>query len=132
MAPIPGPDGGMGTSFVGGGDLAVFQESDNADAAWKYVQWLSQPDTQQAFYEEVGDLPAVPAAWESGELAKDPQLQVFGQQLEQTVAPPAVPTWEQVAGSIDTIVEQASKGDLPADQAVNQMQSEAESIGTGL
>ena len=132
VAPIPSPDGGMGTSFVGGGDLAVFQESDNADAAWKYVQWLSQPDTQQAFYEEVGDLPAVPAAWESGELAKDPQLQVFGQQLEQTVAPPAVPTWEQVAGSIDAIVEQASKGDLPADQAVDQMQSEAESIGTGL
>jgi multiple sugar transport system substrate-binding protein len=43
-----------------------------------------------------------------------------------------VPTWEQVAGSIDTITEQASKGDLPADEAVNQMQSEAESIGTGL
>ena len=57
---------------------------------------------------------------------------MFGQQLENAVAPPAVPTWEQVAGAIDALVEQASKGDMPSDEAVNQMQSEAESIGTGL
>ena len=132
VAPLPGPDGAPGSSFVGGGDLAVFQDSDNADSAWKYVKWLTEPETQQAFYEEVGDLPAVQSAWESGELAEDPQLQVFGQQLENAVSPPAVPTWEQVAGAIDSIVEQASKGDLPADEAVTQMQSEASSIGTGL
>jgi len=132
VAPLPGPDGAPGSSFVGGGDLAVFQDSDNADSAWKYVKWLTEPETQQAFYDEVGDLPAVQSAWESGELAEDPQLQVFGQQLENAVSPPAVPTWEQVAGAIDSIVEQASKGDLPADEAVTQMQSEASSIGTGL
>ena len=54
VAPLPGKDGAPGTSFVGGGDLAVFNESDNADSAWKYVQWLTEPEIQQAFYEEVG------------------------------------------------------------------------------
>ncbi|WP_432476693.1 sugar ABC transporter substrate-binding protein [Nocardioides sp. GXQ0305] len=132
VAPMPGPDGAPGSSFVGGGDLVVFKDSDNADSAWKYVQWLSEPETQQAFYDEVGDLPAVQSAWETGELAEDEQLQVFGTQLETAVSPPAVPTWEQVAAAIDTITEQASKGDLPADEAVKQMQSEASSIGTGL
>jgi len=132
VAPMPGPDGAPGSSFVGGGDLVVFNDSDNADNAWKYVQWLSEAETQQAFYDEVGDLPAVQEAWETGELAEDPQLQVFGQQLENAESPPAVPTWEQVAGSIDSIVEQASKGDLPGDEAASQMQSEASSIGTGL
>ena len=87
----PGRDGAPGTSFVGGGDLAVFADSDNKESAWKFVQWLADPETQQGFYDEVGDLPAVPAAWETGELAEDPQLQVFGEQLENTVAPPAVP-----------------------------------------
>ena len=56
VAPLPGPDGLPGASFVGGGDLVVFKDSDNADNAWKYVQWLSEAETQQAFYEEVGDL----------------------------------------------------------------------------
>jgi multiple sugar transport system substrate-binding protein len=132
VAPLPGKDEGMGTSFVGGGDLAVFQDSDNPDGAWKFVQWLSEPEVQQDFYDEVGDLPAVQAAWESGELSTDPQLKVFGKQLGDAQSPPAVPTWEQVAASIDGLVEQASRGDLSGEDAVKQMQSDAQSIGTGL
>ncbi|MFC7359103.1 sugar ABC transporter substrate-binding protein [Nocardioides astragali] len=132
VAPLPGKDSGPGTSFVGGGDLAVFSDSDNTDAAWKYVQWLSEAETQQRFYDVVGDLPAVKAAWETGELAEDPQLQVFGTQLETTEAPPAVPTWEQVAATIDTLVEQASKGDAEPEDVVKEMQTKASSIGTGL
>lgn len=132
VAPLPGKDEGMGTSFVGGGDLAVFQDSDNPDGAWKFVQWLSEPEVQQDFYDEVGDLPAVQAAWETGELSTDPQLKVFGKQLGDAQSPPAVPTWEQVAASIDGLVEQASRGDLSGEDAVKQMQSDAQSIGTGL
>ncbi len=132
VAPLPGKESAPGTSFVGGGDLAVFKDSDNSDAAWKYVQWLSDPATQQGFYDTVGDLPSVQAAWESGKLASDTQLQVFGEQLKTTQAPPAVPTWEQVAAQIDSLVEQVCKGKLSAEEAVSQMQSKAASIGTGL
>ncbi len=132
VAPLPGPDGAPGSSFIGGGDLAVFNDSDNTDGAWKYIQWLSEPETQQAFYDEVGDLPAVQSAWEGGKLAEDPQLQIFGQQMEKAVSPPAVPTWEQVAAAIDSLVEQASKGGLGSEEAVAEMQSKAASIGTGL
>jgi multiple sugar transport system substrate-binding protein len=132
VAPLPGKDSAPGTSFVGGGDLAVFSDSDNKDGAWKLVKWLSEPQVQQDFYEAVGDLPSVKAAWESGKLADDPQLQVFGEQLKNTVAPPSVPTWEQVAAVIDSDVEKATKGATPIDQAISHMQSQAESIGTGL
>jgi len=133
VAPMPSPDGdGIGTSFVGGGDLAVFQDSDNPDGAWKLVQWLTEPETQQAFYDAVGDLPAVQAAWDTGELSTDPQLKVFGEQLDEAQSPPAVPTWEQVAGEIDALVEQASRGGMSGEDAVKQMQAKAQSIGTGL
>jgi len=119
-------------SFTGGGDLAVFSDSDNKDGAWKFVQWLSDPETQQAFYDEVGDLPAVKSAWDTGELADDPQLQVFGQQLESALAPPAVPTWEEVAAAVDSEIEKATKGDTDPADAVSAMQKQAASIGTGL
>ena len=132
VAPLPGRDGAPGTSFVGGGDLAVFADSDNKESAWKFVQWLADPATQQGFYDEVGDLPAVPAAWETGELAEDPQLQVFGEQLKTTVAPPAVPTWEEVATVVDAEVEKATKGDTSVEDAVAEMQRQASQIGTGL
>ena len=71
--------------------------------------------------------PGSPASWPT-----DPQLQVFGEQLKTTEAPPAVPTWEQVAAQIDSLVEQVTKGEMPVDEAVAEMQSKASSIGTGL
>ncbi len=132
VAPLPGPDSGPGTSFVGGGDLAVFADSDNKESAWKLVQWLAEPQTQQKWYDAIGDLPAVRSSWDSGKLATDEQLKVFGEQLETTQAPPAVPTWEEVAAVVDSDVEKAVKGAMPVDEAVADMQSQASRIGTGL
>ncbi|TIC84423.1 sugar ABC transporter substrate-binding protein [Nocardioides sp. GY 10127] len=131
VAPIPGPDG-PGSSFVGGGNLAVLTDAENPDGAWKLVRWLEQPDVQQDFYDTVGDLPANSTAWKSGDLADDEQLAVFGDQLDRAVSPPAVPTWEQVADVIDGRVERTTKGLEDVDQAVEEMQSEASSVGTGL
>ncbi len=132
VAVLPGKDSAPGTSFVGGGDLAVFADSDNKESAWKLVRWLADPQTQQDFYDEIGDLPAVSAAWDTGELAEDPQLSVFGDQLDNALAPPAVPTWEEVATVIDSEVEKATKGDTSAEDAVAEMQRQAARIGTGL
>jgi multiple sugar transport system substrate-binding protein len=132
VAPLPGKDSGPGTSFTGGGDLAVFKDAKNRDGAWKLVRWLSQPDTQATWYDQVKDLPAAKAAWDSGTLASDEQLQVFGKQLDSALAPPAVPTWEQVAAVIDSDVEKAVKGAQPTKEAVADMQTRAKSIGTGL
>jgi len=132
VAPLPGKDAAPGTSFVGGGDLAVFKESDNRESAWKLVKWLTQPDVQQKFYETVGDLPAVKSAWDSGKLAEDENLQVFGEQLDNALAPPAVPSWEEVAAVLDSDVEQAVKGATPVAEVIAHMQAQAKSIGTGL
>jgi multiple sugar transport system substrate-binding protein len=43
-----------------------------------------------------------------------------------------VPTWEQVAASIDSDIEQAVRGQAEPADAVANMQQQAESIGTGL
>jgi multiple sugar transport system substrate-binding protein len=132
VAPLPGKDGAPGTSFIGGGDLAVFTTADNRDGAWKLVEWLSQPDVQSDWYQTMGSLPAVKRSWQSGELANDENLQVFGEQLDHAMSPPAVPTWEQVAAQIDSEVEKAVKGATSVEDAVSTMQQQASSIGTGL
>lgn len=121
-----------GTSFVGGGNLAVFEQSDNKDAAWAFVEYLSQPATQVTWYETVNDLPAARAAWDDEALAGDELLSAFGEQLDDAKSPPAIPTWEQVASAIDGQVEQVTVGDTSPEDACAAMQEEAESIGTGL
>lgn len=132
VVPLPGKDSGVGTSFVGGGNLAVFTDSDNRDGAWKFVEFLTLPETQQTWYETISDLPSVQSAWEGSPLADDPMVTVFGEQLAETEAPPAVPTWEQLAASIDSDIERAVRGQAEPADAVANMQQQAESIGTGL
>ncbi len=119
------------TSFVGGSNLAVFKESANRDAAWKLVQWLSQPEVQAKWYEATGDLPSVESAWKQGVLADDPKLSLFGEQLKDTNSPPSVPTWTQVSAAADTQVEQIVKAGKDPAQALKELQAQATSIGIG-
>jgi multiple sugar transport system substrate-binding protein len=122
-----------GTSFVGGGNIGVFTDSDNKTAAWAFVEYLSHPDVQVKWFETIKDLPSVQSAWEDPALADDELLSAFGDQLSEAKAPPAIATWEQVAQeAIDTQIEQVTVGDVTPEDGCATMQSEAESIGTGM
>jgi multiple sugar transport system substrate-binding protein len=120
-----------GTSFVGGSDLVVFKDSENRDAAWRLVEWLSQPEVQIELYAAIGDLPAVQSAWDDPSLSADPKLAVFGEQLEDTKAPPSLSTWTQVAAAGDRQLERIVKSGADPAEAMKDLQAEADEIGTG-
>ena len=126
------PTAASGTSFVGGSNLAVFEQSENQAAAWAFVEYLSRPDVQITWYETVSDLPSVQSAWDDEALAGDELLAAFGEQLDDAKAPPAIPTWEEVATAIDGQIEQVVVGDTSPEDGCAAMQEEADSIGTGL
>jgi multiple sugar transport system substrate-binding protein len=121
-----------GTSFVGGSNLAVLEQADNKEAGWAFIEYVSRPEVQIKWYETVSDLPAVQAAWDDPALAEDELLAAFGGQLDDAKAPPAIPTWEQVAAAIDGQIEQVVQGDTSPEDGCAAMQEEADSIGTGL
>jgi multiple sugar transport system substrate-binding protein len=125
------PEKESATSFIGGSDLVVFKNSDNKDAAWKFVEYLSTPAVQQKWYTTVSALPSVQAAWESGALSTDKQLTLFGEQLQDAKTPPTIPRWEQVAAdAVNTEMEKAMIGGASAEEAAKAMQEKASSIGT--
>lgn len=126
------PSNQSATSFVGGGNLAVFDQSDNKPAAWAFVEYLSRPEVQVKWYETVNALPSVQAAWDDPALAGDELLSTFGEQLEDAKSPPAIPRWEEIASAIDAQIERVTQGDTSPEDACAAMQQEAESIGTGL
>ncbi|MBG6185287.1 multiple sugar transport system substrate-binding protein [Arthrobacter sp. CAN_A214] len=119
------------TSFIGGANMAVFKDTDNRDAAWKLVQWLSQPEVQLKWYEASGVLPAQQSSWQDPSLSGDENLAVFGEQLDDTMAPPAVNTWTKVSAAGDSELEQIVKAGKDPATAIKELQAEAESIGTG-
>lgn len=119
------------TSFVGGSHLVVFKKSANQDTAWKFIQWMSKPEVQVKWQKAVGDLPAVQSAWQDPSLAKDPLLSVFGEQLKSTDSPPAIRSWTQVSSEADKTLEQIVRSGADPAQAMQQLQTKADSIGTG-
>ena len=128
IAPMPEKE--TGTSFVGGSDLVVFNGSGNKEAAWAFVKYLLKPDVQRKWYETVSDLPAVQSAWDQGELANDPHLQLFGEQLKDAKSPPPIAKWEQIASEVvNAELEKATVGGASAEQAAKAMQEKASSIG---
>jgi multiple sugar transport system substrate-binding protein len=128
--PMPSGSGDF-TSFIGGSNMAVFKNTRNRDAAWKFVSYLMRPEVQVRWYQTVADLPSVQEAWNNEALAGDPQLKVFGDQLDKAKAPPAIPTWEQIAAGVDTELEKLAKGTVSPAAAAQAMQAQATSIGTG-
>ena len=111
--------------------MSVFKNSKNRDGAWKFVSYLMQPEVQVKWYETVKDLPAVQAAWDNETLSGDELLKTFGDQLDKAKAPPAIPTWEQIAAGVDTELEKVAKGTAAPADAAKAMQAQATSIGTG-
>jgi multiple sugar transport system substrate-binding protein len=121
-----------GTSFVGGADMVVFKKAKSRDAAWRFLQWLTDPKVQAKWYTTVKALPSVQAAWQEPELTADKQLAIFGQQLKDAKTPPPFPTWEQVAKVLETELEKVALGKSTPDEAAKAIQSQADTIGTGL
>jgi multiple sugar transport system substrate-binding protein len=130
-AVAPMPKEKSGTSFTGGGDLVVFKKTKNRDAAWKFVDFLTQEAQQQKLYELVGSLPSVKKAWSTGELSTDPFLKTFGTQLEDAKSAPAIATWEQVAAELDDAIERVSLGKEDSATALQTAEDKANAIGTG-
>jgi multiple sugar transport system substrate-binding protein len=127
----PMPKKVSATSFVGGSNLVVYKDSKNKDLAWKFVQYLTDPTTQVAWYADVADLPAIQSAWDDPALKGDANVAMFGAQLKDTQAQPSTSTWSELATALNGTLEKMTTGSLDPKAAADEMQQEAEKIGTG-
>jgi len=127
----PMPKKVSSTSFVGGANMVVFKNSPNKDLAWAFVQYLTSPKTQVAWFGDVTDLPALKAAWTDPALADDPNVAMFGDQLKSTMAQPATATWSELATALNATLEKVTTGVMTPQAGADEMQAEAQKIGTG-
>jgi multiple sugar transport system substrate-binding protein len=127
----PMPKKTSATSFVGGANMVVYKDSKNKDAAWAFVQFVTDPKIQVKWYQQVTDLPAVQSAWTDPVVSGDANVKVFGDQLKDTQAPPAIPTWNEISTAINEQLEKVTTGATSPDAGAKAMQQKAESVGTG-
>ncbi len=128
-APMPSPDDRYpGLSIAGGASLALFRGSQRKDAAWKLVEYLSEPEQQIELYRLSGDLPARQTAWRDGSLAEDPRVQAFWAQLQRLRSMPKIPEWERVAAKIARTSEVAIRGQITVDEALAALDEDVDAL----
>jgi multiple sugar transport system substrate-binding protein len=119
-APLPGPDG-PGLSTAGGSSLVIFRRSSRKLAAWRLVEYLSEPATMQRFHALTGNLPPRRSAWRAPELATDAPSQAFARQLERVRAAPKIPEWERIFQEMQLAAERVVRRTQSIDAATMQL-----------
>ncbi|MFC4335519.1 ABC transporter substrate-binding protein [Salininema proteolyticum] len=59
IATVPGGSGNMG-----GSHLVVPEQSDNAQAAYEFIEWLTRPEQQLKIFEQTGNFPSTPELYD--------------------------------------------------------------------
>lgn len=119
-AALPGPDG-PGASTAGGSSLVIFRSSRHAQAAWRLIEYLSEPSVQVRFHELSGNLPPRRTAWGDERLAGNPYAKAFRDQLERARPAPAVPEWERIVNEMQLAAEQVVQGSVDVDTATREL-----------
>jgi multiple sugar transport system substrate-binding protein len=129
-APLPAPRESEypGVSWAGGSSLVVFRSSPRRDAAWKLVEYLSEPEQQLAFYALSGDLPARVEAWNDPRLAGDPKVAAFRVQLTRVAPMPPVLEWERISLKLAEHLEPAIRGRKSVEKALKDLDAEVDRI----
>jgi multiple sugar transport system substrate-binding protein len=128
-APLPPPEEGMpypGVSLAGGSSLVLFRHARQPEAAWKWMEYLSEPAQQARFYELSGDLPGRRSAWKLAGLAADPRAAPFLAQLEHVAPTPKVPEWERIATRVAQCAEQVMRGARDLDSALASLDADVD------
>ncbi|MFA5927777.1 MAG: sugar ABC transporter substrate-binding protein [Candidatus Margulisiibacteriota bacterium] len=93
VAPYPqGPKGRF--TYGGGSTLSLFKYSQNKEAAWKVIEYLTtDPAAQIAYAKVTGFLPATRKAFEDPYFTSDPQRKVFSESVNFAKNYPCISYW---------------------------------------
>ncbi|MCE7792900.1 sugar ABC transporter substrate-binding protein [Salipaludibacillus sp. CUR1] len=123
VAMFPGSE--KNASAIGGSHLSVFAETENPEEALEFISYMSEPETQIEWFKETNTLPARQSAWDDEELQEDEKLAVFGDQLEEAVAPPVLSQWENIAQDLLSSLERINRGGADLDEELDNFQQQA-------
>jgi len=121
IAPVPAPAGGTTASNVGGEHLFMFDASDNKDAAYKFIQYLTSSEVQLEWDQKTGFLPVRKSVAENSDYLKwvnetEPRMLPFVQGMANAHTRPATAKYFAVSDAFSREIQIALLGDAtPAD-----------------
>jgi multiple sugar transport system substrate-binding protein len=130
-APLPDGTAGCKTTIAGDA-LVMFAQGDKQDAAWKWIEFLTEPDNMADWtYKSEGTLlPPRTSLLDSPDLVREkPVLATFAKAMKCGVNNNITdPNWSKIAEELNKQLGRAIYGDVSASQALDNAAAEAEKI----
>ena len=102
--PIPGQNGGMSPSVLGGSHLAMFETAKNKDLAWAFIKMMTTGQYAQEWAQQTGYFPGQKALLQSQLNSTDPLEAPFVQQfVNGGAAVPVSANWGAVQAKKTTV-----------------------------
>ncbi|WP_406454369.1 sugar ABC transporter substrate-binding protein [Streptomyces sp. NBC_00876] len=116
------------TSMAGGSSLVISKDSEHKAAATEFIKYLTDTKGQADWYKRTKDLPANTAAWTSGALADDADLQIFKKQMDTAKSSPSLSNLSEITDKVDQAIAKVTQGKASAEDALKTAQSEIEGL----
>jgi multiple sugar transport system substrate-binding protein len=106
----------------------MFQNSQNKEEAWKFLDFLFQPEQRIEFTKNEGFLPVTQAEAQDPFFAEDPDLKVFTDLLPNARFAPVIPGWEEVADLTSSAIQKIYLGEGEVEATLKDAAARADEI----
>ncbi len=123
---LPHFKGNQSFSTLGGWHIGISKYSDEKQKAWKFIEFVTSYEIQKSLVLNVGWNPARKDIYHDKEvLSKLPTIKTLYDALQNTVARPTLPYYNQISNIIQRYVNDCLSGKISAGNALKKMQNEA-------
>ncbi len=129
--PIPGQDGGISPSFLGGSHLGVFAGTEHPDLAYALVEMMGTGDLAAEWGRQSGFFPGTTDLLEQVQSENDPVVAPFAEQMVDGGASlPVTPLYGQVQGkkTVAAMLQSILSKDASVQEATEQAAQEMDDI----
>ena len=132
--PIPGKDGGIAPSVLGGSHLSMFETAENKELAWEFVKLMSTGEFAEQWGEQSGYFPGQASLLAETMESDDPLVAPFATQLvEGGGTVPVTPKYGAVQAkkTTNTAIQAILSGQKTVEQATSDAAAEMNEIMNG-
>ncbi len=118
-------------SYIGGCALVASQFTKNADAAARFIAYMSRPENQVQWHEISKTLPSAKESWNSEVLTENEALTAFGEQLNSGKTAPMVPNFMAMIAEFGAAMEKVTVGGQDPVQVCEELNQSIDKILNG-
>jgi multiple sugar transport system substrate-binding protein len=129
VAPLPGITVTPGVSSLGGHSLGIAKNVENKGTALDFVKFMTSAETQKASALATSSSPVLESLYADPDLVKKfPMYPTLIKSIQAAKPRPIVVNYGDVTLAIQDSAYSALQGQVPTDQALQQMQSKLETL----